>query len=179
VNEAELANRFRLGEEAAIREVYRRYSGPVFTVARSLLNDRDQAADAVQQTFLQAWRAAGSFDPARPLAPWLYAIARRVAIDMYRKNRRTVPTTSNEEVHDIPVTQLSFERSWEAWEIRQAVDQLPDEEKQVVRLQHFEGLTHSQIADRLGIALGTVKSRSHRAHQRLARDLIHLVEVTS
>ena len=176
VDDRELATRFRTGDEAAIRELYRRFGGPVFTVAKSLLADREQAAEAAQQTFVQAWRAARTFDASKPLAPWLYAIARRVAIDMFRKNQRTIPAARNEENGDIPVESISFERIWEAWEIRRAVDELPAEEKAVVRLQHYEGLTHSQIAGRLGVAVGTVKSRSHRAHRRLAAALVHLIE---
>ena len=60
--------------------------------------------------------------------------------------------------------------------MRTALDQLPDDEREVVRLSHFEGLAHSEIAERLGVPMGTVKSRSHRAHRRLASLLSHLVE---
>ena len=68
----------------------------------------------------------------------------------------------------------SAEALYETWEVRQAVAELPDDEREVVRLQHFEGMTHAQIADRLDVAVGTVKSRSHRAHRRLAAALGHL-----
>ena len=68
----------------------------------------------------------------------------------------------------------SAETLYETWEVRQAVAELPDDEREVVRLQHFEGMTHGQIADRLGVAVGTVKSRSFRAHRRLAAALGHL-----
>ena len=65
---------------------------------------------------------------------------------------------------------------YETWEVRQAVQDLPADEQEVVRLQHFEGLTHGQIAERLGVAVGTIKSRSFRAHRRLAAALGHLRE---
>ena len=71
---------------------------------------------------------------------------------------------------------IAFERTWEAFEVRAALDQLPSDEREVVRLAHFEGLTHSEIADRLDVPVGTVKSRSFRAHRRLAGLLAHLVE---
>ena len=68
----------------------------------------------------------------------------------------------------------SLERSWEAWQIRKALDELPVDERAVVRLAYVEGLTHSETADRLGIPIGTVKSRTYRAHRRLSELLAHL-----
>ena len=62
------------------------------------------------------------------------------------------------------------------WHVRRAIDALPDDEATIVRLQHLDGLTHAEIAEKLGIALGTVKSRSHRAHHKLAARLGHLRE---
>jgi RNA polymerase sigma-70 factor (ECF subfamily) len=73
----------------------------------------------------------------------------------------------------------SMEGIWEAWQIRIALDMLPAEEREVVRAQHFGGLTHAQIAQHLAVPIGTVKSRSHRAHRRLASMLEHLVEVAA
>ncbi len=177
MEDAELATGFRAGDPAAIRAVYNRYAGAVFTVAFSMLGDRELAADAVQITFLNAWRASHSVDDTRSLAPWLYTIARRVSVDLYRVRQR-VPQPIEEEDRAVTLPP-SFERSWEAWEIRTAIDALPADERDVIRAQHFLDLTHSEIADRLGIPLGTVKSRSHRAHRRLAGLLAHLVEVPS
>ena len=68
----------------------------------------------------------------------------------------------------------SAERAYDVWAVREAVDGLPAEEREVVRLQHLEGLTQVEVAERLGIPLGTVKSRAHRAHARLAGRLGHL-----
>src|SRR4051812_39398712 len=87
-DERDLAVRFRTGDADAVREVYRTYAGRIHVVCRSLLGDPALVDDAVQQTFLQAWRAAARFDAGRPLSAWLYAIARRVCIDEYRKARR-------------------------------------------------------------------------------------------
>ena len=69
-----------------------------------------------------------------------------------------------------------IEGAWEAFEVRLALDQLPEEERLVIKLTHLEGYTHTQSAEILGVAVGTVKSRSHRAHKRLATLLQHLVE---
>lgn len=145
----------------------------MFTVALSILGDPGLAADATQQTFLKAWRAASTYDAGRDFAPWIYAIARRTSIDIYRKERPVMPLADIDKVDHGP----DLEGVWESFEVRLALDRLTDDEREVVRLSHFEGLTHSQIADRLGIPLGTVKSRSHRAHRRLVELLSHLLEI--
>lgn len=169
-----LNTRFREGDEAAVRAVYQRYGGAMFAVAMSMLSNRDLAAECVQQAFVRAWRGARSFDPERELRPWLATITRRVAIDIYRREART-RSEPHAEVDDT-VVPIAFERTWEAFEVRAALDQLPADEREVVRLSHFEGLPHPEIAERLGVPIGTVKSRSFRAHRRLAGLLSHLVE---
>lgn len=167
--------RFRAGDEDAVGVIYRRYAGPVATVARSMIGDAQLVEDVVQQTFVKAWRAASSFDEGRELGPWLYAIARRTAIDALRHERR--PTIGGHAPEtDVAVTPISFERTWQIFEVRRAVDDLPLEEREVVRLSHLVGLTHAEIADRLGIPIGTVKSRSGRAHKRLAAALAHVAD---
>lgn len=175
--DGDLSHRFRDGDPAAVRAVYDRYAGAVTTVAVRLLGDRDLAADAVQRTFVRAWRAAGTFDPERPLAPWLYAIARRVAIDVWREEDRVARNRAYEGSVDTGVAPATFEHAWEAWEVRTALDDLPEDEREVLRLTHFAGLTQTEAAERLDIPVGTVKSRSHRAHRRLAARLSHLSEV--
>jgi RNA polymerase sigma factor (sigma-70 family) len=164
--------RFRLGDEQAVKAVYDMYSGAVYSVAMSILRDPGRAADATQQTFVKAWRSAETFDVDRKFAPWIYSIARRTAIDIYRKERRRIPS----EFVDTAVDGASMERVWEVFEVRVAVDRLADEEREVVRMSHFESLTHAEIAKRLDIPLGTVKSRSHRAHQHLIELLDHVGE---
>jgi RNA polymerase sigma-70 factor (ECF subfamily) len=154
--------------------VYRRYAGRVHTLCRSLLGDPALADDAVQQTFLQAWRAAGRFDTSRPLSAWLYAIGRRVCIDEYRKASRAPAVGREGNEIDGVVDGPSLERAWTVWEVRQAVDELPADEREIVRLASLEGWSLSEIAEHLGLPLGTVKSRSFRAHRQLAAALAHL-----
>lgn len=168
----EQLDRFREGDERAVKAVYERFRGPVFAISMSILHDHGLAGDATQQTFIKAWRAATTYDPDRELAPWIYAIARRTAIDIYRKQSRSVAS------EDVDSTTLppSLDTIWEVFEVRSAVDRLPDEERQVIKLSHFDGLTHVEIAEHMGIPVGTVKSRSHRAHQRLLQLLRHVEE---
>jgi RNA polymerase sigma-70 factor (ECF subfamily) len=174
MDDTELNTRFRLGDEAAVREVYARYGGAMFAVAMSMLGNRDLAAECVQQSFVKAWRSSQAFDPDRELRPWLATITRRVAIDIYRREART-RSEPRDEIDDT-VVPIAFERTWEAFEVRAALDQLPHDEREVMRLNHFEGFTHSEIASTLGVPIGTIKSRSARAHRRLASLLGHLVE---
>ena len=98
----------------------------------------------------------------RELGPWLATIARRTAIDIHRREARR-PTTPLDDVApaDPSVVELpvGVERSYEVAEVRAAIDTLPPDEREIVRLQHLEELTHAEVAERLGVPVGTVKSR--------------------
>ena len=83
-----MALRFRDGDADAVRSVYREYGRLVYAVAHKVLGDRSLAEDATQQTFVQAWKAAATYDPSRDLGPWLATIARRAAIDVHRRESR-------------------------------------------------------------------------------------------
>ena len=129
--------------------------------------------EVVQETFLTAWRVASTFDASRDLAPWPYTIARRTAIDTLRRKRR--PTTGGQSPEvEVAIDAPAFETTFQQFQVRRALDDLPDGEREVVRLSHLVGLSHPEITDRLGVPVGTVKSRSARAHRRLAAALSHL-----
>jgi RNA polymerase sigma factor (sigma-70 family) len=172
-----LRARFRDGDPDAVRTVYAAYGRLVYAVAYKTLGERGLAEEATQQTFLKAWRSAASVDPSRELGPWLATIAKRVALDIYRREARRPARPLEVVSADDPALvspAFAVEDACDVWEVRRAVSLLPDEERDVVRAQHFEGLTHEQIAARFGIPMGTVKSRSYRAHRRLASALRHL-----
>lgn len=176
-DDADLVARFAAGDDLAVKAMYERFARPVLTVAMSALGRRDLADEVVHATMLKVWRAAGAFDPSRELAPWVYAIARRTAIDVHRRETRApVPQVFLDD--DMAAEPPSFSRTWEAWEVRVALEKLPADERDVVQLSHLAGLSHREIAERLGVPIGTVKSRSARAHRRLAALLGHLVRVT-
>ena len=170
---------FRRKDPEAVRALYRDYGRLVYAVAHRVLGQHELAEEATQQTFVRAWQAAERVDVDRDPAPWLATIARNVAIDIHRREARR-PTKPLAEVAEgdraMATPPPDVERLDAVWQVREAIEALPAEEASVVRLQHLEGLTHSEIADRLGIAVGTVKSRSHRAHHRLAGLLGHLRE---
>jgi RNA polymerase sigma-70 factor (ECF subfamily) len=170
-------SRFVAGDEDAVRAVYRAYGRLVFAVAYKVLGDRELAEEATQQAFLQAWRAAASFEPSRELGPWLATIARRAAIDIHRREVRHKHDTLDETdpiASGLISLPPSVDQAYDVWQVRQALNELSPEAADLIRLQHMEGLTHSEIAVRLNIPVGTVKSRSFRAHQRLAALLGHL-----
>ena len=171
----EVLEGFRSGDVAALGAVYDRYNRAVWSVAMSVLHDREMAQDATQETFLRAWRAAASYDSERELAPWLYTIARRTAVDVHRREARPTQGGHGAE-QDVVVRMPGIERAYETWEVRSALDELPEQERDVVRMSHFQEMTHREIAEALDVPVGTVKSRSHRAHRRLAVRLAHLVQ---
>jgi RNA polymerase sigma-70 factor (ECF subfamily) len=161
-----VAAAFARRDPEAVRSFYREYGRLVFVVALQVLGRRDLAEDATQQTFVRAWQAADRLDPRRDPAPWLATIAKRVAIDMIRRETRArtrlslAPETPDDATLDI------------VWRVRAAIDALPADEAAIVRMQHLEGYSQQEVALKLGIALGTVKSRSFRAHRKLAAALM-------
>ena len=172
--DARVRARFRDGDPNAVRAAYSAYGRLVYAIAYRVLGQPSLAEEATQQTFVKAWRAAAKIDPTRELTPWLATVARRVAIDIYRREayRTAQPLEEVPANHPALVSPpVDAEAAYELWQVRRAVSLLPDDEREVVRAQHFEGLTHVQIARRLGIPVGTVKSRSFRAHARLASEL--------
>ena len=177
MSDQRLLRRFRSGDPEAVRQLYQRYGRAVFTVAYRSLGDRTLAEDVVQQTFVQAWRAASRFDDSKDPAPWLYAIARRAAVDAYRRERRH--RVDRDDDTEIVALGASFEGLWEAWEVRAALDKLSEDERSVIEATHYHGFTHEEAADELGVPVGTIKSRSHRAHKRLAVLLDHLREASA
>lgn len=176
LNDARLIDRFQRGDPDAVRALYRAYARPIFTVAYGALGDRSLAEEAVQLTFTKAWKSAERFDTSKEIAPWLYTIARRVAVDLYRRERRH---ESSDLTQDIAVMPPSFEGMWEAWEVRAALDKLPPEERTIIHATHYQQLTMTEAAAQLGVPVGTIKSRSHRAHRRLGRLLSYLREETA
>lgn len=175
MDDAALAAQFASGDAASVRVVYQMYGRLVYSVAYKVLGDVGLAEDATQQTFVQAWRAAPTYDPSRALGAWLTTIARRVAIDVHRRERRHRHLASLDSSDPALVTlPPSEEQVYELLELRRALDKLPDHDRELIRLQHYDELSHTEIASHLEIPVGTVKSRSFRAHRRLAGLLGHL-----
>jgi RNA polymerase sigma-70 factor (ECF subfamily) len=166
---------FRERNVDALAAVYDRYHRAVWSVTLRMTGSDHLAQEAAQDTFIRAWQAAGSYDLARPLGPWLMTIARRSSLDLLRREFR--PTRGgHEQEQDAVVQAPGIDEAWLSWQVQEALSRLGDDEREIMRLSFFEDLTQTQIAERLGIPLGTVKSRSHRAHRQLAELLAHVRE---
>ncbi len=172
---AETRARFRDGDTNALAEVYDRYARAVWSVAMTVTRADHLAQEATQEAFIRAWNAAHSYDPERDLGPWLLTIARYTALDLLRRELRST-RGGHEAEQDGVVEAPAMDRIWLSWAVQEALRQLADHEREIVRLSFYEDLSHAQIAERLSLPLGTVKSRSHRAHRRLAELLAHLRE---
>ena len=172
VSDGELIRRVGSGDRSAFDALYRRYSRPVFGLALRRLGDRGRAEDAVQETFASVWRAAGSYKPERgPGAPWLYAVARNAIVDNGRA-RREPPVDAPDEVSGDEGPAERAESGWIAWRVHRALAELPENERQVIELAYWGGRSQSEIADLLGIPLGTVKTRTRSGLSRLAAGLV-------
>jgi RNA polymerase sigma-70 factor (ECF subfamily) len=164
----ELLRRTADGDRAAFEQLYHRYARSVFGLALRRLGDRARAEDAVQETFASVWRSARSYHPERgPGAPWLYAVARNAIVDRSRARSETPMEAPDEpELAAGPLEQA--EQSWVAWRVHRALEELPEREREVVALAYWSGLSQSEVAEFLGIPLGTVKTRTRSALGRLA-----------
>jgi RNA polymerase sigma factor (sigma-70 family) len=160
-------------DEGALGELYDRYGQVAFALARRILRDTALAEDAVQEAFLAAWRTAERFVPERALArTWLLTIVHRRAVDLVRREerRRTEPIGDalEETVGDAAESAwLGFERD----RVRGALSRLPDQQREALELAYYGGFTQSQLAERLGEPLGTIKSRMFNGLSRL-RELL-------
>lgn len=159
------------GDREAFDTLYRRYARSVFGLALRRLGDRGTAEDAVQETFASVWRSAASYRPERgPGAPWLYAVARNAIAD--RGRRRPEPVAEVPDMPDAdPLPGDRAEAEWVSWRIHRALEELPFTERQVIELAYWGGLSQSEVADFLGIPLGTVKTRTRSGLGRLATAL--------
>jgi len=167
-SDGELIQRAAGGDRSAFEQLYRRYARPVFGLALRRLGDRGRAEDAVQETFASVWRSAASYRPERgPGAPWLYAVARNAIVDRAR-GRSEPPTEVPDEPAREPSPAEQAEQGWVAWRVHRALEELPDREREVITLAYWSGLSQSEVAEFLGIPLGTVKTRTRAALMHLA-----------
>jgi RNA polymerase sigma-70 factor (ECF subfamily) len=162
-----LLDRLAAGDPAALGEAFDRYSGLVNGLALRILKDTAEADEVIQEVFLQVWRQATRFDRARGSAEaWICTITRTRALDRLRRrtSRREDSAEALEGSGDAP-------RTVEALAVRQALSTLPADQRTALELAYYEGLTQSEIAERLGAPLGTVKTRIRTAMIRL-RDVL-------
>jgi RNA polymerase sigma-70 factor (ECF subfamily) len=154
-----LLARIGQGDETGMEAIFKRYSGPVYSVALRVLHDSGQAEDVMQEIFLQLWRNPEAFLHGRgSLGAWLVVVARNRAIDVLRRRK---PTDSVDDVVLASPCDISAEaeRNGMMEKVRVILADLPEEQRKSLELAYFEGLSHSEIASRTGDPLGTVKTR--------------------
>jgi RNA polymerase sigma-70 factor, ECF subfamily len=167
-----LAN-FRRGDASATRALYLAYGRLVYVVAHRVLGRNDLADEATRLTFTRAWQAAGGLDIHRDPAPWIARIAKRSAIDIYRREARNAEPAGPLMPAATPMSADALDA---VWKIRRVIDVLPPDERMVLELLHREGMTEAEIAAQLGVPLATVTARSRRAHGLVSRLLGQLRE---
>jgi RNA polymerase sigma-70 factor (ECF subfamily) len=162
-----LVARVRAGDQQAVSELYGRYSMLVYSVALRILQDTGAAEDLLQDVFLQLWRKPDAFDSSRgSLAAWLAVIARHRAIDRLRKRR---PETDIEDCVIASATDLGneTERSLVIEKVRVVMNEMSPDQRTAMEMAFFQGLTHTEIAEKTGEPLGTIKTRIRSGLQML------------
>jgi RNA polymerase sigma-70 factor (ECF subfamily) len=168
------------GEAEALRSLYERYSPIVFAVALRIVTNRSESEEVVQDTFLEVWRRAAEYDPRRgsPVA-WIVTIGRTRAIDRLRARAAQDRMLAQADV--APASASSPAELTEGRQARERVQaalaELPAEQRRVLELAYFEGLSQSEIAKKTGDALGTVKTRVRLGMEKLSATLAELWRV--
>jgi RNA polymerase sigma-70 factor, ECF subfamily len=167
--DAQLIEQMRTDDTGeALRALYRSYAGELFGFALNSLGERGIAEEVVQEVFTRAWRHAGSYDPQRAsVRTWLYQIARHAIIDARRRAAVRPPMAMHEQTGADEVVGPSIEQAMLGWQVAAALERLTPEHRQMIRLAYFQGMTVREIAERCGLPIGTVKSRTWYALRSL------------
>ena len=167
-SDADLLLAIAARDRAAFDELYRRYMRSVLGLALRRLGDRGRAEDALQETFAAIWRSARSYDPQRGAgAAWLYTVARNAIVDGARRRPEPAAEAPESATSDAGPDERA-EAAWVAWRVHRAIASLPQTEREVIELAYWGEQSQSEIAEFLGIPLGTVKTRTRSGLQRLA-----------
>jgi len=178
----DLLRRIGTADEEAFRELFRRYSPGAMALARRVVRQPFIAEEIVQEAFLAAWRNAEGYREGRgSVRSWLMTMVHHRAVDAVRREesqrRRAEDAQAGdvlavEDPADAVVAQLGLPEERRA--VREALAELPAEQRQVIELMYFDGLSQSKVSERLGLPLGTVKSRTLLGMRRLRSSLIEV-----
>jgi RNA polymerase sigma-70 factor (ECF subfamily) len=171
--DAQLVAQILTGDQPLYRLLVERHQNAVFNASYRLLGQREAAADVAQEVFLRAYQALASFQMDKPLAPWLCRMAINLSLNRLKQQRPTVSLDNDEaelmlELPDLsaePQTRLLQAEREQA--LRQAILDLPLEQRVIIELRHFQEQSYQEIATQLNVSLPTVKSRLFRARQAL------------
>jgi RNA polymerase sigma-70 factor (ECF subfamily) len=173
--EAELLSRVRSRDADALIVLYQKYGSRVLSLLCRILEDQSTAEEVLQDTFYRLWTRVELFDPTKgSLISWLFTVGRNLALDLKRKESRRANLNvllEGDQHSDGQAMSLEGlavaapEQSFD--EVREAMQRLPEDQRRVIELAYWEGLTHEELAVRLGEPLGTVKTRTRLAFKKL------------
>jgi len=170
-SDAELLRLVAGGDEAALASIYDQYASILLGLLLRILRSRGEAEDVLQEVFLQVWRRAGDFDESRGRGfTWLVTLARSRAIDRLRaldSRSRTAAASASEPSDFVSDASADTFRAEQREIVQAALAQLPDEQRRTLLLAYEEGLTQTEIAERTGQPLGTVKTRTRSGLMKL------------
>ncbi len=170
LSDEELLEALARSDELALGELYDRFGGVAYGLAYRILRDDGLAQDAVQDAFLAVWRSAAGFLPerARP-STWILTLVHRRAVDLVRREERRRTEPLEPEQHPVGrSTDLEAAVRDNRRAVQEALAKLPDEQRQAIELAYYGGLSQSEVANRLGEPLGTIKSRTFAGLSRLS-----------
>jgi RNA polymerase sigma factor (sigma-70 family) len=163
------------GDEDALAELYDRVGRIAYGLALRVLRDERHAEDAVQEAFLQVWRSAATFRAERAKAStWILTLVHRRAVDLVRREQRRQADPLTDDSASVTAPEETDEAAWLRFErerVQVALKQLPDVQREALELAYYGGFSQSELADRLGVPLGTIKSRMFAGLARL-RELL-------
>jgi RNA polymerase sigma-70 factor (ECF subfamily) len=161
------------GDMDALRDLYRSFERPLYTLGMRWLSDPELAEELVQEVTIRVWRRAPNFDPARGASSsWIFGVARNVAADLAAKRKRDpVPVAESWAVESDPWDE---ESAWKAWQVSRAMRTLPTDQRRVLELAYVGQLTQTEIARALDLPLGTVKTRMYAGLRRLRASLTEM-----
>lgn len=172
ISDLDLMQRINQGDQDALLTLYARYGSQVYGLALRILRNTALAEEATQDTFLKVWRKGVRWEPAKGLfGSWLLTVARYTAIDHLRRERRQAPSHADPPEASpwasAALPQVDESRWHDGQVLRALLEQLPAEQRTVIELAFYQGMTHSELAEHLGWPLGTVKTRLRLGLQRL------------
>jgi len=168
----ELMAAYVAGDERAFRELFSRYAPILQRVLRRELAQSEQVGDLVQQTFLHLHRSRLDFEPGRKLRPWIFTIALNLKREYFRRGKRRRETSLDREgVPEPAVPPRGQEQSDAARELGPALAKLPNDQREVIELHWFAGLSFPEVAESVGASVAAVKVRAHRGYVALRRAL--------
>jgi RNA polymerase sigma-70 factor (ECF subfamily) len=176
-SDRELAERLQRRETQAMADLYDRFGRLVYSVIYAIVRDTGVAEDLLQETFLRIWNRAAGFDAARgALGPWLLTVARNRAIDHIRSAgvrnfKKTLELGEREHKSQEIGIELDLQNKAQAVIIKTAMQRLTDNQRRVIQMAYYEGLSQSEMAEKLGEPLGTVKTWVRSALRKLREEL--------